>query len=143
MQYRLRTLFIVVTVAAIACGWLRHEYDIVQERKAALELVHRFGGCWPLGQSSHPSLIRRWLGDKSVKVISLPLEIYADKERIESIFPEAYIGKHIPEPGKKRYPIPLPLDRDTILRRASVALGSSWGHSERHLVALEGPLACF
>jgi hypothetical protein len=43
-QFNLRTLFAVVTVAAVACAWLAHEAHAVQERKVMREWIEQRGG---------------------------------------------------------------------------------------------------
>src|ERR1700730_14351152 len=43
-QFNLRTLFAVVTIAAVACAWLGHEYHVVQERNAMRERIEYVEG---------------------------------------------------------------------------------------------------
>jgi hypothetical protein len=43
LQFRLRTLFVAVTVTAVACAWLGHEYHVVQERKAMRAWISAVG----------------------------------------------------------------------------------------------------
>ena len=78
-QFRVRTLFIVITVVAVACAWLIPEYRVVQERNAMREWIEKHNGCclavpWVLpyldrGQSETPSFVRRWLGDEMVTLV--------------------------------------------------------------------------
>ncbi|HEV2968861.1 MAG TPA: hypothetical protein VGY55_02655 [Pirellulales bacterium] len=43
-QYRLRTLFLVVTILAVPCGWLANQARIVEERKALRSWLLDNGG---------------------------------------------------------------------------------------------------
>jgi hypothetical protein len=85
-QFRLRTLFAVVTIAAVPCTWLGHEYHVVQERKAVREWIEKHGGICSYflddqisdqvieshSAVKEPSFLRRWLGDEKVGVVCLP-----------------------------------------------------------------------
>jgi hypothetical protein len=74
-QFSLRTLFIVVAVAAVACAWLGHEYRVVQERSVMREWIKQHNGLYGVSRTQadlKPSIIRRWLGDETVTFIVLP-----------------------------------------------------------------------
>src|SRR5947209_1765141 len=96
-QFRLRTLFIVVTIVAVVCCYVGHEYRIVKTRQewvtdrvpvfeaadvAPKEINKR-------NPATDPSLIRRWLGDKAETYIDVDSE--ADAATAKSLFPEATI----------------------------------------------------
>jgi hypothetical protein len=94
LQFSLRTLFVVVTVAAVACAWLGHEYHVVQERKAMRAWIEKNGGICTIdtalleSTAEEPSLIRRWLGDQRVdEVLFIPPAADAVVERAKAAFP--------------------------------------------------------
>jgi hypothetical protein len=93
IQFSLRTLFAVVTVAAVACAWLAHEARVVQERKALREWIVRRGGICGNWNDSYPveqSFLRRWLGDEPIGFIMLPeFTTDADEARAKLTFPGA------------------------------------------------------
>ena len=94
-QFRLRTLMIAVSLAAVPCAYVAHEAKIVRARNAwlssnrpvlpeALYLTREVLG----NQEKGPSWIRVWLGDKSYR------EIWAQPEAMQDaakLFPEARI----------------------------------------------------
>jgi hypothetical protein len=96
-QFKLRTLLIVVTIAAAACAWATHEGRIVQERTAVREWIEAGGGaCVSNNLSLHvppgagieePSFVRRWLGDRTVTTVFLPRRFSdRDLQRIKTCF---------------------------------------------------------
>lgn len=123
----LRTLFIVVTVAAVSLGWLAWQVQIVQERRVVKNLVDECGGTvvWddgilvPLsdveeirqryieGYPTHPevprkrmtiSWLRRHLGDYSAVEITIPETLDSNtKLRVAAAFPEANVAEWIVE----------------------------------------------
>ncbi len=107
-QFRLRTLFIVITAAAVACAYVGWQAKIVRERKAlrerfkGWEIIVQFErqGTPPPAVFPHVSWLRRLLGDEAVGTIYvIPDEgqfYWGDeKERYEDeireAFPEAEI----------------------------------------------------
>ncbi len=106
-QFRLRTLFVVVTLLAAACGYVAHEYRIVQRRNEKRENLWLVDVQWMTAESyeKHRSLplgrpppkiswIRQQLGDVPVYFLSLP-ETTSDEyaKEIQAIFPEAIVQK--------------------------------------------------
>jgi hypothetical protein len=96
-QFRLRTIFLVVTAAAVACAWLGHEYRVAQERAAVREWIEENGGFCG-AQKGHrndePSLIRRLLGDQQITYVNLPRNATDDDlARIEAAFPNAIVRR--------------------------------------------------
>jgi hypothetical protein len=100
LQFSLRSLLIVVTVAAVACAWLAHEAHAVQQRKSLRQWIEEGGGtCIANGLGPHippgsrieePSLVRRWLGDQTVGTVFLPRKTSnKDLQRIKTCFPGA------------------------------------------------------
>jgi hypothetical protein len=59
-QYSLRTLFIFVTLCAIACSWFATEYRRVQRRHLAFEQVTEYAYTYGTGE---PEWYNRWLYD--------------------------------------------------------------------------------
>jgi hypothetical protein len=97
MQTRLRTLLIVVTVAAFAAfgAWFGHEYGVVQERKAVMEWVKKRGGSVGQGRNEKPgglSFIREFMGDKQVSLVDPNGDLTDDEtKRIKAAFPRAFV----------------------------------------------------
>ena len=90
-QFRLRTLFIVVTVAAVGCAWLGHECRIMQERRAMRAWIEKNGGVCtidalsPDSQAEEQSLVPRWLGGQRVDdVLLIPPAADVVVERVKA-----------------------------------------------------------
>ena len=99
-QFTLRWLLICVTVAAVACAWLAHESHAVQQRNGLRQWIVEGGGTCvandldlhspPGSKIEEPSLIRRWLGDQTVRTVFLPRKTSGqDLQRIKTWFPGA------------------------------------------------------
>jgi hypothetical protein len=99
-QFSLRSLLIFMAIVAIACAWLAHEAHAVQQRKSLRQWIEEGGGtCVVNDLGSHippgskieePSLIRRWLGDETVRTVFLPRKTSdRDLQRIKTWFPGA------------------------------------------------------
>lgn len=113
--FSLRTLFVIVTLAALLFGWVAYNYQIVSERKQLLQELRTSLGSITLahatletGEAAAPQSagymeprgheyarvgwIRRALGDESCVRLAVPTEIDpALRERIERAFPEVTI----------------------------------------------------
>ena len=109
-QFRLRTLFVVVTLVALACAYVGRQSQIVRERKAWLAVRQRWAYFSEAGRpppttinernaAADPPLIRQWLGDDALEGIVCDSE--ADAALGRSLFPEAEIKlmEGIPEPN--------------------------------------------
>jgi len=81
--FSLRTLFCVVTLLAILCGWLVRDYAIVQARLRE----RRITGFEPDLQNRQ-WIWRRWMGDRSWVWIRCKQE---DLDRLQNLFPEAEV----------------------------------------------------
>ena len=93
-QFRLRTLFVGVTLLAVPMAYVAHEAKIVRERKSLLDRAPEFEPC----DNWHGiSWMRRMLGDEAVGIIQL-LVASSDEEveRYQTAFPEASIHRSIP-----------------------------------------------
>lgn len=96
-QYRLRTLFVIVTLAAILCSWFGAQAKAVRERREMLAHIEndlKGQTVWILGDRPIPTvpLVRRMLGDEAIEVIDLPTSTSAQEcRRIQSVFPEAFL----------------------------------------------------
>jgi hypothetical protein len=99
-QFSLRSLLVVVTVAAVGCAWVAREGRIVQERKAVRQWIEEGGGACvnndlaaripSASGSDEPSIVRRWLGDRTVRTVFLPRKTSdRDMQRIKTCFPGA------------------------------------------------------
>jgi hypothetical protein len=105
MQYRLRTLFIVVAVLSVPMAYVGSQAKIVRERTAAQDQIRRSHGwlaftyedsleglvsCKPPARKL--SWLRRSLGDEEMTDIFVaPPLTAAEVERLRDLFPEAEI----------------------------------------------------
>jgi hypothetical protein len=97
IQFRLRTLMIVVTVLAVACGYVGWQAKFVRERNGMLDWIARHGGrAYPLidpRPNEMPPLVRRLLGDEPIGAVILRGPITAEERRsIAARLPEATIA---------------------------------------------------
>ena len=105
-QFRLRTLLIVVTLLALACGYASWEAKIARERHKAVAAYRAVGGYaveideTPGG--GHGTMTRfpqapwplRWFGEDGYSEILVPQGTSAGEiERLASLFPEASIRR--------------------------------------------------
>jgi hypothetical protein len=98
VQYRLRTLMIVVTFLAVACAYVGWQAKVVRERNAWLEMHQQeyfpFSGPWGVifqgDRAQSPSRFRLLIGDTpQLRIIVSKTASRADKELAASLFPEA------------------------------------------------------
>jgi hypothetical protein len=95
----MRTLFIVVTIAAIPCAYVGSQAKIVYERNAWVEShakgVLEFGArqFHKGDRSKVPSQLRIWLGDSDRQLLTVNA---ADQDSPENLFPEATIVFYLP-----------------------------------------------
>src|SRR5207302_1539409 len=90
-QFSLRTLLIVVTVLAAACGYFAKEADSVRLRRSFIEShpEYRYS---PFFFRQTPSWVRGFFGDESLNVVALPIEATKQQRDLAStVFPEAKI----------------------------------------------------
>jgi hypothetical protein len=103
-QFRLRTVFAVTTLVALAAGWVGWQAKIVQERKWLRE--HSRANFLPLKDynpispnetwaKGAPSIswFREWLGDEAILRILVDRlsPAYRELNQLEAVFPEADI----------------------------------------------------
>ena len=92
-QFSLRTLFVVVTVAAVACCYVGQQAKIVRDRNAAMKRATHAYAIYPMEPSIKGiTWPRRWMGDVGIKVFFF--DQYAgddDVDAIRSAFPEAAV----------------------------------------------------
>ena len=102
LSFRLRTLFVVVTVAGCWLGWQIH---IVRERRGVLNHLRGGVGIVQISVSGTRSEVnipfwRSWLGDEPIACLILPAKTFSrdDLRRVRSLFPEADVGRaHVDE----------------------------------------------
>ncbi len=107
-QFRLRTLFVVVTIAGVACWYTTIQHRIVERRKAWLMQNERTYtvvvenefplDVAPRNPKADPSLFRRLLGDKICKWIYMDSDkshASEDAAVAKSLFPESEIQLNI------------------------------------------------
>jgi hypothetical protein len=97
-RFSLRTLFVVVTVAAIAVGWVVYHLDWMRQRRQALEshaILVPVACDFGLGQCRTPWPL--WiLGEADVGAVSFALPSSTSDEEVERIrrlFPEVDVGR--------------------------------------------------
>lgn len=107
-RYGLRTLFVVVTVAAVAI-WLGSELKNIRDRGQFLTRAASYGdGNATIIPVPELPAYRRWLGDKLVRRINVNSD---DDKRIgQRLFPEAWVvhfpadfkltNESVPDPRK-------------------------------------------
>ncbi len=98
-QFSLRTMFIVVTLVAIVCGYVAQQYQIVQRRRALvnqhvntvvlLDANSAFAQDGPYPRASVSSL-RRWFGDSAVAEVWVTDA--ACYEEVKQLFPESEVS---------------------------------------------------
>ena len=106
-QFSLRTLFIVVTLLAIPCGYVGYQAKLVRERKAMIEQIREGKGLvvpvdvktWP--KMPTPSWIRRVLGDEPVYSIGIEQSSKPSNDEIRELFPEAAVYHFDPPPPRE------------------------------------------
>lgn len=91
-QFRLRTLLVVVTLAAVPCAYVAHEWRIVQERERFLCEQERSMAEHSSGAAGI-SWVRRLMGDHGYSRIALggATDIARRRQEAGALFPEARI----------------------------------------------------
>jgi hypothetical protein len=114
LQFRLRTLLIVVATLAVPCAYLAHEAKIVRQRRAMLRTVDAAGGRYlainerDLNGGGLPAgvtglgWIRRFLGDVTVVEIDFHASALSQVD-LKQTFPEA--DRHVVPEGEMVLPI--------------------------------------
>jgi len=109
-QFGLRTLFVAVTIIAVAFGWIMQEMKHVQQRNEYRDWLFRAGPSFysydalppvtPLSTKPRISFWRRLLGDAAAWRLNLPRDAsLAETQRARELFPEAEIyGRFSQEP---------------------------------------------
>jgi hypothetical protein len=117
-RFSLRTLMVVMALVSLPMAWLGSQANMIRERERLLTEVERAGGGYvettgePLGvydapiiehcriaatwtsyraEYPRPSIVRQWLGEKIVLMISCPGMDSAKLSQIKAAFPEAEI----------------------------------------------------
>src|SRR5258708_29393721 len=90
-QFRLRKVFVVVTLLAVWMGWQAH---IVRHRKEMLDwMIARQWAVVELGPDQSPSLPwhRRLMGDRELSIVVTGHGTPEDQQEVQAAFPEARI----------------------------------------------------
>ena len=101
-QYTLRTLFIVITLLAIPCGYVGYQLRFVAQRKALIEEIRKRGGAvlsvavypHPATEDQAPTVpwIRRLLGDEPYWEVAFAAPCSrSELAHAEEVFPEARV----------------------------------------------------
>ena len=90
-QFRLRTLFVVVTLVAVACSYIAHEWRIVRKRR---DLDQAFAGSYLPGSPDKLPWLRRVMGDVTYEEMELYGISDDDLVRVREAFPEAEVIQH-------------------------------------------------
>jgi hypothetical protein len=86
-RFRLRTLFVVLTVAGAWSGW--QVYKVQQRRAFRSQAIWAGNPGWDFSPLRTIPFYRRWLGDELVLHLSVGSE--RDKKIAEDLFPEAVV----------------------------------------------------
>jgi hypothetical protein len=96
LQFRLRTLLIVVTLFCLVVGRIANQARTVYDRKAALAdysgyvILHSFADEGSRAAMTSP--VKRWLGDDAVGYLVVSAAVSPDDlKRLRDTFPEAEI----------------------------------------------------
>jgi hypothetical protein len=92
-SFTLRTLFVVVTIAALGAAWIAWEYRTARARYRYLYVdeVSRITSAFDPAKNEL-SFLRRYFGDTTMMSIWLPIgSTAADIEKARRLFPEAEI----------------------------------------------------
>jgi hypothetical protein len=97
-QFRLRSMMVVVTLAAVPCAYLGWQATIVRQRRAELERTVdlQVVGIDATDKEGIISFVRRLLGDKRVATIMKRRTDQLELERLRRIFPEARVEAWTP-----------------------------------------------
>ena len=93
-RFSLRTLFVVVTVVAVALGWLAWQARIVRERTRTLESIRSARGfLYTDTRERNVSSVRKHFGDHTFRLIVIPDDTFSnvDVTKIKATFPEAEV----------------------------------------------------
>jgi hypothetical protein len=95
-QFRLRTLFIGVTLLAVMCGYVGREAKIARERRAMRDEIVAAGGqigpyCRVAANEPPLPWYRHFLGDRDTGEIVLPDSMVSRVDEIQQIFPESFV----------------------------------------------------
>jgi hypothetical protein len=102
-QFHLRALLLLVTLLAVACGYVARQAEIVRDRRSIFNFSELSDGPQPIvGPANHyicfslerrgVPWIRQLLGDRAVFEIGLPIGTdKAERQRVAALFPEATI----------------------------------------------------
>ncbi len=95
--YRLRTIFLLMAVAAAPLAWGTRQFQIVSERKATLtRILAGFTNAQKAklhlaGDPPYINWLRRKLGDFPVAVIPIPRSMFDQRDEIQKVFSESEI----------------------------------------------------
>ncbi len=91
-QFSLRTLLIGVSLLAAICGYVKRQYEIVQERQSFFEQSVSVSCAGTNPEGPDVPWIRSLLGDRGYAVIGLVSDTErAERQRAAVLFPEALI----------------------------------------------------
>ncbi len=94
LQFRLRTLMIVVTLLAVPLGYVGWQAKIVRERKA-LANSENFAGWSNYPSGGNVAWVRQMLGDCEYTHITLWRSVFDESiEKYRTVFPEAQIDRY-------------------------------------------------
>ena len=122
-QFGLRTLLVAVTLVAVACCFVQHEYSIVRARQNYLHThgqhLSNLSGMNTTFREGEiemaPSVLRQWLGDKPIRILGVRRYATSDDVRdLIRLFPEAdlYYEYSYSLSGELYDPPPLPPEDD-------------------------------
>jgi hypothetical protein len=94
-RFSLRTWIIAFTLVALSLGWIKHNLNQINQRRALVSYVRRgagFGG--PLAPRGRVPLLWRLMGiEPMISDIELPRHIFsvAEQEWLQAVYPESKV----------------------------------------------------
>jgi hypothetical protein len=116
LQFRLRSLLIVVTIVCATSGWLANQARVAWERRAMLDRL--VGGYSVDDDGAGISWVRHQFGDQGIGLIEFDVSMTNDElDRYRTAFPEACIYRTPGAPPIPRSSWPLDIPRSLWVRR--------------------------
>jgi hypothetical protein len=104
LRFSLRMLFVLVTIASIAAGWVAYQLNRIRQRHEFSAMAYadncKFDPTWPKdfpfisNEVAMPtiSIVQQLLGDQAYRLIILPEKYQQDRiDEANALFPEALI----------------------------------------------------
>lgn len=95
LRFSLRTLFVVLTVAACCLGWIVNQLIWLNARRAAIAEIRHPGDWYKYADSELPETRSPWqirlMGGGAIVKIIAPNRTESELKRLRGLFPEAEV----------------------------------------------------